>query len=61
MALKKEERKDAYREISQLMLQGKNKEAFEKLTMTCADDTGLYILVSYDAAIKKLDDNITPQ
>jgi len=56
MPLKKAERKEKYPEIMSLMMQGKNKEAFEKLKLTCGEDTGLFCFYDYDKAMAKLDD-----
>ncbi|MBE0506691.1 MAG: hypothetical protein IBX50_08220 [Marinospirillum sp.] len=54
MALKKQERKEAYQEIQRLMPEGKNKEAFSKLCLLCGSDTGSYLLVDYDEAMAQL-------
>lgn len=54
MALKKQERKDSYKAIQALLLGGKNKEAFDKLCMMCADDVGVYFLGDYDEIRKKV-------
>lgn len=54
MPLKKDERKAEYLRIMKLMLESKNKEAFEALASMCGTDTGLFWLVSYDEAVKKL-------
>lgn len=50
MALKKQERKESYKEIQRLMIEGKNKEAFDKLCLMCGSDTGAFLLVDYDKA-----------
>ena len=55
MAIKKSDRKELYIEIMRLMLQAKNKEAFDKLSLMCAEDVGVYLLTDYDAAIDDLD------
>ena len=55
MMIKKSDRKEMYSEILHLMLQGKNKEAFYRLVLMCSEDTGLYMLTDYDAAIEDLE------
>lgn len=54
MAIKKSDRKEMYVEVLQLMLQEKNKEAFDQLALMCAKDVGVYLLTDYDSAIEKL-------
>ncbi len=58
MPLKKQERKEEYSSVIGLMLQGKNKEAFNKLACMCGKDTGLFIMADYDKEIAKLDDSV---
>ena len=53
MPLKKQERKEEYSSVIGLMLQGKNKEAFDKLACMCGKDTGLFIMADYDKEIAK--------
>lgn len=57
MPLKKEERKDRYRKIMNLMIKGENKKAFDELACTCGEDTGLFVLADYDAAVKQYQEN----
>lgn len=52
MLIKKSDRKEIYSEVLHLMLQGKNKEAFERLRLMCSEDVGLYLLTDYDAATR---------
>jgi len=54
MPLKKAERKEKYSEIIELMLKGKNKEAFNKLALTCGEDTGLFFIVDYDKVMASI-------
>lgn len=54
MTMKKADRKESYKEIMELMLKDKNKEAFEKVCAMCGGDTGLFIFIDYDQQIKKL-------
>lgn len=54
MALNKQARKDEYRAVMNLMLNGKNKEAFDKLSCMCGEDTGIFVIVDYDEAVAKL-------
>lgn len=51
MPLEKEERKQRYRMIMNLMLDGENKEAFDELACMCGEDTGLFLLADYDAVL----------
>lgn len=53
--IKKSERKEMYSEILHLMLQGKNKEAFDQLKLMCGKDVGVYLLTDYDAAIEDIE------
>lgn len=53
--IKKSDRKEMYVEVMQLMLQGKNKEAFDRLGLMCGKDVGLYLLTDYDAAIEGIE------
>lgn len=53
MPMKKQDRKQRYSEVIGLMLQGKNKEAYDKLVTMCGVDTGLFIMANYDEQIKK--------
>lgn len=55
MAIKKSDRKERYREVLHLMLQGKNKEAFERLRFMCGEDVGVFLLTDYDAAIEDIE------
>lgn len=55
MTIKKSDRKKLYIEVLHLMLQAKNKEAFEKLVLMCGEDVGVYLLTDYDSAIDDLD------
>ncbi len=48
MPLKKQERKERFQKIIGLMLQQKNKEAYNELVGMCGQDTGLFILADYD-------------
>ena len=54
MPMKKDERKQEYVRVMNLMLEGKNKQAFEALACMCGSDTGLFWLVDYDDAVKEL-------
>ena len=54
MPMKKQERKDEYAKIIGLLLQSKNKEAYDKLCGMCGVDTGLFILADYDKTVKEL-------
>jgi len=56
MPLKKAERKEEYTRIMSLMLEGKSKEAFDKVRSVCADDTGLFSLCDYDKIMAKQND-----
>lgn len=53
MAIKKIDRKEMYVEVMQLMLQEKNKEAFDKLALMCGKDVGVYLLADYDSVIEE--------
>ena len=48
MPLKKQERKERFQKIIGLMLQQKNKEAYNELRGMCGQDTGLFIMADYD-------------
>lgn len=50
MTMKKEDRKNEYLKIMQLMLKGEDKKAFDCLAGMCGSDTGMYWLVDYDEA-----------
>ncbi len=54
MPMKKDERKREYVSIMKLILEGKNKQAFEALACMCGSDTGLFCLVGYDDAVKSI-------
>lgn len=54
MPMKKDERKQEYVRVMKLMLNGDNKQAFEALACMCGGDTGLFLLVNYDDAVKAL-------
>ncbi|MGI2228105.1 hypothetical protein [Shewanella frigidimarina] len=58
MPMKKQDRKIAFAEIIKLMLQNNNKEAFNKLTCMCGEDTGLFVMVDYEKAILKNADGV---
>jgi hypothetical protein len=60
MPMKKDDRKQEYVSIMKLMLEGKNKQAFEALASMCGSDTGLFWLVDYDAAVKALAASSSP-
>lgn len=51
--MKKEERKQRYRMIMNLMLDGDNKKAFDELACMCGADTGLFLLADYDAVLRE--------
>lgn len=53
--IKKSDRKEMYSEVLHLMLQGKNKEAFDRLRLMCGKDVGVYLLTDYDAAIEDIE------
>ena len=53
--IKKSVRKEMYSEVLHLMLQGKSKEAFDRLRLMCAKDVGVYLLTDYDAAIDAIE------
>ena len=53
--IKKSDRKELYIEVLHLMLQGKNKEAFDQLALMCAKDVGVYLLTDYDAEIEGIE------
>lgn len=55
MTIKKIDRKERYSEVLCLMLQGKNKEAFDSLVLMCGEDVGVYLLTDYDAAIEDIE------
>jgi len=61
MPLKKDERKTEYVRIMKLMLEGKNKEAFEALQCMCGEDTSLFWLVDYEAAVKAIAEKAAQQ
>ena len=54
MAIKKSDRKKLYIEVLHLMLQEKNKEAFDRLRSMCGEDVGVYLLTDYDSAIEDI-------
>lgn len=56
MPMKKDDRKVEYVRIMRLMLESKHKKAFEALACMCGEDTGLFWLVDYDAAVKELEE-----
>ena len=51
MPMKKSERKEEFAVIIKLMLNGENKQAFDKLSCMCGVDTGLFIMADYDKAM----------
>mgnify|MGYP003662086649 CR=1 FL=1 len=53
MPIKKQERKERFSQIIQLMLMEKNKEAFTALATMCGEDTGLFFLCDYDKTVAK--------
>lgn len=59
MAMKKQERKESYCEIMNLMIEGNNKDAFDKLRGMCGSDTGLFVMVDYDEAMKIMNEKKT--
>lgn len=54
MPMKKDDRKQEYVRIMNLMLEGESKQAFEALASMCGSDTGLFWFVDYDAVVKAL-------
>ncbi len=52
--MKKSERREYYIEIQNLMLAGKNKEAFTKLCLMGGADVGIFCFVDYDKFMAKL-------
>ena len=57
--MKKQERKETFASILNLMLKGENKEAYNTLACMCGEDTGLFILADYDKAMKELKQKVT--
>jgi hypothetical protein len=53
MKIKKAERKELYIQITRLMLQNRNKEAFDALAKMAAVDGEIYVLADYDKCIAK--------
>ena len=50
--MKKQERKDSYTKIMSLMIKGQSKQAFTELACMCGSDTGLFLMIDYDEAVK---------
>ena len=53
--MNKADRKVAYSEVIGLLLSSKPKEAYNKLTLMCGSDTGLFIMADYDKHLAKLE------
>ena len=56
--MNKEERKESYISILDLMLKGDSKEAYEELCCMCGVDTGLFVMVNYEDRMKVLSSSI---
>ncbi|URC15220.1 hypothetical protein GD1_96 [Paraglaciecola Antarctic GD virus 1] len=54
MPMSKANRKTGYSEVIGLMLKQNHKEAFDKLTLMCGTDTGLFIMADYDKTLAKM-------
>jgi hypothetical protein len=52
--MKKNERKEAYRNIMSLMLNLEHEKAFEQLCVMCGKDAGLFVFVDYKKSIEEL-------
>lgn len=53
MPLKKQERKERFSEILQLMLTEQHKAAYDKLASMCGEDTGLFFMCDYEKTVLK--------
>ena len=61
MTMKKQDRKGAYVKIINLMIAGNDKGAFDGMRNLCGEDTGLFILCSYEDARKEFEEKKAKQ
>jgi len=51
MPLKKQARKERFVKIIKLLAEEKNSEAFNELVIMCGEDTGLFVMATYEDAV----------